>query len=337
MGLTNILTAVGVAVASAHSPQFEYSLESVAAKVNAANTTWKAAAPTGERTEIADFANLCGTWLETHPNYERLPEKTVFDAVEVPASFDSRTQWPKCTVISKIRDQSACGSCWAFGSTESFEDRACIATGNDIEYSAYDTASNCHGLFCGFSMGCGGGQPGSAWKWMTRTGVVTGKDFSDVGTGSSCAPYPFETCAHHVNSTKYPACPKDEYSTKEFSACTEDKYTTNKYSDDKFKAKKSYSVSGIDNMKAELVAHGPMSVAFTVYADFPTYKSGVYKHVSGQALGGHAVELIGYGTESGTDYWLVKNSWNEQWGDAGTFKIAHGECGIENTVNGGTF
>ena len=43
---------------------------------------------------------------------------------------------------------------------------------------------------------------------------------------------------------------------------------------------------------------GPLSVAFTVYADFPTYKSGVYKHVSGAALGGHAVEVIGYGTDA---------------------------------------
>ena len=83
----------------------------------------------------------------------------------------------------------------------------------------------------------------------------------------------------------------------------------------------------------------PVSAAFTVYADFPTYKSGVYKHTTGQALGGHAVEIIGYGTENGEDYWLVKNSWNEQWGDAGTFKILRGsnECGIEDDISAVTF
>ena len=55
---------------------------------------------------------------------------------------------------------------------------------------------------------------------------------------------------------------------------------------------------------------------------------------TGSALGGHAIEIIGYGTEEGTDYWLVKNSWNDAWGDGGTFKIKRGvdECGIESQV-----
>ena len=56
--------------------------------------------------------------------------------------------------------------------------------------------------------------------------------------------------------------------------------------------------------------------------------------------GGHAVEVIGYGTDATAgDYWVVKNSWNEQWGDNGFFKIAQGtnECGIEDSVSGGTF
>ena len=68
-----------------------------------------------------------------------------------------------------------------------------------------------------------------------------------------------------------------------------------------------------------------MTAAFTVYEDFVNYKSGVYKHVSGSALGGHAVKIIGWGE----DHWLVMNSWNETWGDKGLFRIAYGECGID--------
>ena len=51
-----------------------------------------------------------------------------------------------------------------------------------------------------------------------------------------------------------------------------------------------------------------------------------------QALGGHAIRLLGWGVEEGTPYWLVANSWNYDWGDGGTFKILRGSdhCGIES-------
>jgi len=83
--------------------------------------------------------------------------------------------------------------------------------------------------------------------------------------------------------------------------------------------------------------NGPVEGAFTVYADFPSYKSGVYSHVSGGQLGGHAIRIMGWGVENGTPYWLVANSWNEDWGDKGTFKIKRGndECGIESSVVAG--
>ena len=43
----------------------------------------------------------------------------------------------------------------------------------------------------------------------------------------------------------------------------------------------------------------------------------------------HAVLLIGYGTENGVPYWLVKNSWSHNWGNNGFIKIRHGLCGVE--------
>lgn len=77
--------------------------------------------------------------------------------------------------------------------------------------------------------------------------------------------------------------------------------------------------------------------AFTVYADFLTYRSGVYQHTTGEELGGHAIKILGWGVEDGTDYWLVANSWNEDWGDKGFFKILRGsdECGIESGIVAG--
>merc|ERR1711939_155285 len=114
----------------------------------------------------------------------------------------------------------------------------------------------------------------------------------------------------------YPACPSSEYPTPSLSKCSESGYSK-AYNDDKIKATGSYSLSGIKNIQADMVKYGSATAAFTVYSDFPTYKSGVYKHTSSQFLGGHAVTLVGYGELDGEKYWKIKNSWNEQWGDGG--------------------
>lgn len=65
--------------------------------------------------------------------------------------------------------------------------------------------------------------------------------------------------------------------------------------------------------------------------------TGVYKHVAGKELGGHAIRILGWGVEDGTPYWLVANSWNTDWGNNGFFKILRGsdECGIEGQISAG--
>lgn len=92
------------------------------------------------------------------------------------------------------------------------------------------------------------------------------------------------------------------------------------------------STSEVD-MQAALFENGPVSVAFEVIGGFRDYKTGVYANVTcknGPNDVNHAVLAVGYGTEEGTDYWLVKNSWGAAWGDNGFFKIQRGVnmCGI---------
>ncbi|GMI46030.1 hypothetical protein TrCOL_g12746 [Triparma columacea] len=309
--------------------------------VNRPGSTWEAhASPRFMNATLGDVAMLLGAIMPDDPRYEALPprEEHLYGAVSVPDSFDATTDFEGCEdIIGHVRDQSSCGSCWAFGSTEAFNDRRCVAYGDKQWYAAEDTLACCSGLRCGLSMGCNGGQPTSAWKWFASTGVTTGGMFEDVDTGSTCNPYPFEACAHHVDNTDYPECPSDEYSTpKCTSECLDSKYET-KYADDKVKAKSAYSISSADKMMEEISTNGPITAAFTVYEDFTSYKSGVYTHQTGRQLGGHAIEIVGYGTEDGTPYWKVKNSWNDSWGDGGFFKILRGsnECGIEGTVSAG--
>ncbi|RYG68048.1 hypothetical protein EON64_06055 [archaeon] len=278
-------------------------------------TTWRAAVnPRFANATIADVKRMLGTILPHEEGYMAPElEKTQWKTQTVPESFDLRTAFPQCaSIVGRVRDQSNCGSCWAFGSTEAFNDRHCIATGDaKTLFAPEDTNACCSGLTCSFSMGCNGGQPSGAWNWFTKVGVSSGGDWADVGAGTTCKPYSMQSCAHHVDPPSgMVACSTlPEYKTPTCtSTCSEKTYGTD-YSTDKHKASSSYSVKGVENMQKELMEKGTLSVAMTVYEDFESYAGGVYQHKTGKSLGGHAIKMIGWGVDNGTPSraasWLV--------------------------------
>ncbi|KIH65196.1 papain family cysteine protease, partial [Ancylostoma duodenale] len=90
-----------------------------------------------------------------------------------PDSFDAREHWPECKSIGTIRDQSACGSCWAVAAAAAMSDEMCVQSTRRIRVMISDTdIISCCGMFCG--NGCMGGWPIAAYKWMQSDGVVTG-------------------------------------------------------------------------------------------------------------------------------------------------------------------
>ncbi|MGB3556837.1 MAG: C1 family peptidase [Jannaschia sp.] len=80
-------------------------------------------------------------------------------------------------------------------------------------------------------------------------------------------------------------------------------------------------------IKEWIATKGSVTGCFLVYQDFFSYRSGVYRHVSGEAAGGHCVEIVGYDDARGC--WICKNSWGTNWGEGGYFCIAYGQCQIE--------
>ena len=98
----------------------------------------------------------------------------------------------------------------------------------------------------------------------------------------------------------------------------------------------------VEGMQREIMARGPIEVAFQVFSDFHSYSDGVYARTpSGKLQGGHAVKIVGWGTDpdSGVPFWTVANSWGPQWaGLGGFFRIKRGvnECGIELNAAAGS-
>jgi len=234
----------------------------------------------------------------------------------LPTNFDSRQQWPTC--VGAVRNQGDCGSCWAFGCAEALSDRFCIdskgaivVTLAPLDIVACDKADS----------GCEGGELASAWDFTMKTGIV------DEG----CAPY----------NDSIPTCPPAQQPCLNFvptPACPNKCVNGETWTGAKHFASKVYAVRAIpEQIATEIYTNGPVEAAFTVYADFVNYKSGVYKHTTGKVLGGHAIKMIGFGVENGTEYWLCQNSWTNTWGDDGYFKILKGvdECGIESNVVAG--
>ncbi|XP_012938905.1 cathepsin B [Aplysia californica] len=295
---------------------------------NVANTTWKAGR-NFHPSEMERINSLFGLDLEMTRAFNKkyLKYKEVVVRDDLPDHFDPTKKWPKCKSLTEVRDQSNCGSCWAFGSVEAMTDRICIKGGGEVHISAQDLTSCCS--FCG--NGCQGGSHSAAWYWYTTGGVVTGGQY---GSNQGCMPYALPKCDHYVTG-KYKKCPKVGDTPRCNDTCVAGYPKT--YVQDKHYGNSTYGIKGVQQIAQELVDHGPVTAGINLYADFLTYKSGIYQHKTGSLLGAHAIKIIGYGVENGVEYWQATNSWNEDWGDKGFFKILKGkdESGVEELVIAG--
>ncbi|KAF4370383.1 hypothetical protein F8388_016120 [Cannabis sativa] len=271
---------------------------------------------------VGQFRHILGVKPTPKQQLRSTPVISHPKSLKLPKSFDSRTAWSQCSTISRILDQGHCGSCWAFGAVEALSDRFCIHFNMNISLSVNDLLSCC-GFMCG--SGCDGGYPISAWRYLNHHGVVT----------EECDPYFDNTgCSH-------PGCEPGFPTPKCARKCVDKNQfwkNSKHYSNNAYRIK-----SDPHSIMAEVYKNGPVEVSFTVYevssgSDFAHYKSGVYKHITGEQMGGHAVKLIGWGTsDNGDDYWLLANQWNRSWGDDGYFMIRRGtnECDIEDDVVAG--
>jgi len=276
-------------------------------RINTGDFPWVAKRNTRfEGWSVADAKRIMGT-LKNQSQPIIHQQTSLRSLSSVPDSFDSRIQWPGC--IHRVLDQGKCGSCWAFGATESLSDRFCIASQSkiNVELSPQSLVScDWEGNF-----GCDGGIPQLAWEYMEYAGVLT----------LSCFPYT-------SGSGHTPKCPSKCNGTSPF-----EKYYAKKLSQ--------HTYITAHEIQNAIYSYGPVEGTMNVYSDFTAYSSGVYVKTSGSKfLGGHAIKIIGWGHDdkSNLDYWIVQNSWGVNWGLNGYFWIRRGtdECGIDRDASAGS-
>lgn len=222
-------------------------------------------------------------------------------AAAIPSSIDWRNVNGQSFVTS-VKYQGTCGACTAFSSSAAIESAICITTKtppaitNGVESPDLSEAQ----IFY-----CGGGAAGrtcaagwylsAALQYCQDTGVAPDSYFPYTSGDQTCG----------LKSGWESVVTKTTGATK---------------------------LGDLEQMKTWIANTGPVATMLVVYSDFIAYQSGVYHHVSGARLGVHSVEIIGFDDSLGA--WLCKNSWSTQWGEAGFFWIAYGECGIESAMYG---
>ena len=209
--------------------------------------------------------------------------------------------WVTAGAVTPVKDQGQCGSCWAFSTTGSLEGAHFVASGELLSFSEQQLV-DCAYLKYG-NLGCNGGLQDNAYKY-------------------------YEAGFNAELESVYPEYTASKGSCR-YDASSATAVTVSKYVD--------VTPSSVSQMKAALTTQ-PLAVA--IEADkycFQTYKSGVFNNAKCGTTLDHAVLAVGYGTEDGQDYWLVKNSWNTTWGDQGYIKIAivdgDGICGVQMDPN----
>ncbi len=230
-----------------------------------------------------------------------LVEQTeVLELGALPTSID----WRNKGVVSPIRNQEQCGSCWAFSTVATLESVVAIKSGNLYDLSEQELVS-CANLKNGYtSLGCHGGTYENAFKYVSQEGGLASESCYPYTSGNGDSGTCKKTCSH-VSGTKVSS------------------YTT----------VTSYSDSAM--MTALTVE--PVNVAIEADSrSFQLYKSGVYTDLEGcgHTLD-HAVVLVGYGTDSGQDYYILRNSWDVTWGESGYMRMSrgaqngkYGMCGV---------
>ena len=252
-------------------------------------------------------------WNKLHPVIKSPLPHTYLSKEEIPETYDIRNvdghnyaTWNKNQHIPVY-----CGSCWAQAPTSALSDRMNIMRKGkwpSIELSVQEVIN------CGNSGSCHGGFEGGVYEHAHKEGIpdqtcqvyeAIDKECTDMNQCMDCPPG--EAC-HAVKDYK--------------------RYKIGEYG----------YVRGVEKMKAELFARGPISCGIMVTQEFLDYQGGLFIEHDHDYLGGHAIEVTGWGkTEDGQEYWIVRNSWGTYWGENGWFRIVVGknDLGITGSCNWG--
>ncbi|GFS68751.1 cathepsin L [Nephila pilipes] len=227
--------------------------------------------------------------------YERkdyFPKKGLNWNLPPVSELPEKLDWRDAGLVTPVKNQEPCGACWAFSTTGSLEGQHMKKTGNLVSLSEQNI------IDCSKDNdGCNGGDVNSAFEYtISNGGIDTEASYPYTAKNGTCR---FDKASIGASCTGYLNVPDGDE----------------------------------DALKQAVATVGPISVIIDAcHNTFINYKSGIFDEPKCRTdIPSHAVLVIGYGTEDGKDYWLVKNSWGTSWGMDGYILMTrnkNNQCGI---------
>ncbi|XP_045455734.1 cathepsin K-like [Melitaea cinxia] len=245
-----------------------------------------------DRTD-AELAHLFGTrpsdpFQEGSIVFPHTEEEVDVLAQDLPDNYDMRIGG----YISPIKNQGACGSCWAFATAAAVEGALARTNGaRDLDLSEQSIVDCAWGFR---NYGCDGGFLDRVYRYVLEHGIAVEEDYGLYLEENGYCKMKNMTKIYHIKGfTKIPSL-------------------------------------SVNAMKVALYKYGPVSVTINS-SPIVHYANGIYYNVDCNDDGpNHAVTVVGYGVRDGATYWIVKNSWGEDWGQDGyiLFSATNNNCHI---------
>jgi len=212
------------------------------------------------------------------------------DIVNVPQTFDWRTQNPP--MVTPVKNQEQCGSCWAFSVTENIESMYCMS--KQMDCTGLAPLSPQQIVDCDTTdSGCEGGDPPTAYEYIISAGGLEDDSNYPYTAQDGTCNFQSSEVAVTISSWKNGTENSDE---------------------------------GL--MQSNLVAWGPLSICVEAQP-WQDYTGGILMASDCDTNLDHCVQLVGYDMTNATPFWSVRNSWGADWGESGYIRLQYGQdtCG----------
>ncbi|GIL70709.1 hypothetical protein Vretifemale_1425, partial [Volvox reticuliferus] len=221
---------------------------------------------------------------------------------DLPASWDWRNVSGRNSdvrnFLSIVRNQHIpqyCGSCWAHAASSALADRMNIKQ-RGAWPGTFLSVQNI--IDCGNAGSCNGGDDRMVYVYASKHGI------------------PPDTCNLYVAHNQQ--CHDKE----QCYTCWPDEGCVPLYDYNRLTVSEYGRLKGINEMKAEIFQRGPISCGIDATDNMDGYTGGVYAEFKEKPAINHVVSVVGWGVdEDGVEYWIIRNSWGEPWGEAGFMKV----------------